>query len=108
MGMKDSRTKWITIGEFLALKPQNVFHRQLDKEFIVDNSIQNRHVLFRKEFVIDAKPSKAILRFSADDYAKIYINGRFVGQGPGAGYVDHYLYHEMDVKHLLGYGPHGL
>ena len=104
MGMKDSRTKWITIGEFLALEPQNVFHRQLDKEFTVDNSIQNRHVLFRKEFFLDGKPAKAILRFSADDYAKIYINGRFVVQGPGAGYVDHYLYQEMDVTEFLQAG----
>ena len=26
MGMKDSATKWITNGEFLALEPRNVFH----------------------------------------------------------------------------------
>ena len=96
MTLPDSSALWITAGEFLALTPQNVFHRQLDKSFKVDNSIQDRHVLFRKEFVIDALPDKAVLSFSADDYAKIYVNGRFAGQGPGPGYIDHYLYQDID------------
>ena len=104
MEFENSNAKWITSGEFLVLEPQNVFHRQLDKSFTVDNTIQNRHILFRKEFFLDACPEHAILSFSADDYAKIYINGKFVDQGPGPGYVDHYLYQKTDVTPFLKAG----
>lgn len=99
---------WISSDEFANLAEINVFHRQLDRkraaEIASAAKIKNRHVLFRKTFDLSAAPKSAKLFFSADDYAKIYINGEFAGQGPAAGYPSHYLYHEIDVSKFLKNG----
>ncbi|MDD4540488.1 MAG: family 78 glycoside hydrolase catalytic domain, partial [Lentisphaeria bacterium] len=90
---------WITAGEFLPLLRQNVFHRQLDRaaRARIENRVRNRHILFRRDFALAAQPGSALLFFSADDYAKVYVNGQFVGQGPAPGYPGHYLYHAIDI-----------
>lgn len=92
---------WITSGELAVLQPANVFHRQLDNTFVPGNHVRNRHVLFRKSFELESVPEKALLFFSADDYAKIYINGVPAAQGPTPGYVFHYFYHSADITALL-------
>ena len=74
--------KWITNSEFANLKPRNVFHKQLDKVDLPCDEHRNRHILFRRKFICDSLAEKAMLYISADDYYKIYINGRFVAQGP--------------------------
>lgn len=101
--------KWITTAEFENLPKTNVFHRQLDKQSAkrvkeLAKKIQNRHILFRKTFNLKSIPQNAKLFFSADDYAKIYINGKFVAMGPTAGYNFHYFYHEVDVSKFLKKG----
>ncbi len=100
---------WITSAEFENLAPINVFRRQLDyaRAKQVDKlsrRIQNRHILFRKEFSLDAVPKSAEILFSADDYAKVYVNGKFAAQGPAAGYPFHYLYQKADISKLLKKG----
>lgn len=60
-----------------------------------------RNTLFRGEFFLDELPKDARLFFSADDYAKIYVNGKFAAQDPAPGYFFHYLYCEADVSKLL-------
>jgi|GEM_PF-3603244 len=79
--------QWITSAEFANAEPVNVFHRQYDFESgkrVLEKSkaLQNRHTLFRGEFFLDELPKEARLFFSADDYAKIYVNGKFAAQGP--------------------------
>ncbi|MBO5255724.1 MAG: family 78 glycoside hydrolase catalytic domain, partial [Opitutales bacterium] len=101
--------KWITTPEFSNLEKTNVFHRQLDKQSAkrvreLAKKIQNRHILFRKIFHLNSLPKNAKLFFSADDYAKIYINGKFVAMGPTAGYHFIYFYHEVDVSKFLKQG----
>ena len=75
---------WITSDEFANIPKTDVFHRQLDRkraaEVAAAAKIKNRHVLFRKTFELVDIPKNAKLFFSADDYAKIYINGNFVVQ----------------------------
>lgn len=61
----------------------------------------NLHTLLRKTFTLSSKPARAALRFSADDYAKIYISGRFIVQGPEPGYPWAYPYFEVDVTDAL-------
>lgn len=99
---------WITSDEFARLPKTDMFHRQLDSkraaEVAAAAKIKNRHILFRKTFELAAVPENAKLFFSADDYAKIYINGKFAVQGPAAGYPSHYLYHEIDVSKFLKKG----
>lgn len=102
--------QWITSAEFVLLPIQNVYHRQLDEAArrAIAPRFQNRHILFRKEFVLDVLPTKATLFFSADDYAKVWVNGMLAGQGPGAGYPRHTLYLALDVTRLLHLGRNTL
>ena len=47
------------------------------------STIQNRHTLFRREFVLSSKSIRqAKLFITADDAYKLYINGHFIGAGP--------------------------
>lgn len=95
--------KWITNNEFAALKPRNVFHKQLDKVDLPCDEHRNRHILFRKKFACDNVGDDAKVYISADDYYKLYINGRFVAQGPAPSYHFKYNYNVIDVgKYLVG------
>lgn len=74
--------QWITSAEFANAEPVNVFHRQYDFESgkrVLDKSkaLQNRHTLFRGGILSRRTSKDARLFFSADDYAKIYVNGKF-------------------------------
>ena len=102
--------KWITSGEFLLLPRIHVFHRQLDAEARrrVENRVRNRHILFRREFELSESPAHAWLFFSADDYAKVYLNGRQIGQGPIPGYVFHTFYQCVDAAPYLRKGKNVL
>lgn len=98
-------SSWITTKEFAEAEINDVFHRQLDtitKE--IRNDIQNKHILFRKKFTLKQTPDQAMIRISADDYYKLYINGTFIGQGPKAGYPFHYYYNEIALSPYLKAG----
>ena len=90
--------KWITSERFASLKPRNVFHRQLAPATPPeDPDLLNRHILFRKKFMLTPEEAASVRIFiSADDYYKLYVNGRFAGQGPTAGYDFHYFYNVME------------
>ena len=78
-------TKWITNTDFAQLSPINVFGKQLSFEPKEESAFLNKHILFRRKLELgDFK--KAILRISADDYYKLYINGRFICMGPSPSY----------------------
>ena len=63
---------------------------------------KNIHTFFRKNVDIDdSEINQAQLTFTADDYCKIYINGKFVVSGPAPGYIHHYYFMEMDIKKYL-------
>ncbi len=95
---------WITDEEFYRLEPRNVFHRQLDKRDLPCEEHRNRHILFRKHFTLADKPKEAKLYISADDYYKVYLNGRPVGQGPAPAYHFCYNYNVWDLSDLLQEG----
>ena len=96
--------KWITNKEFFELKPRNVFHRQLDKIDLPCDEHRNRHILFRKKFHCDNLSKNALIYISADDYYKLYINGRFVAQGPAPSYHFNYNYNVIDISKYLQEG----
>lgn len=93
--------RWITSPEFARRKPVNVFHRQLEAMAEKKSAIENRHILFSKNFFLDGKAGPAPLRISADDYYKLYINGTFVTQGPCPAYHFHYYYNTIDAAPFL-------
>ena len=64
-------------------------------------TLKNVHTYFRKSFTLSSLPKQAILRFTADDYAKIYLNGDFIIQGPEPAYPFAHPYYDVDItKHL--------
>lgn len=91
--------------EFSNLTPINVFHKedQINEEYTHPETQKNKHVLFRKKLDI-VSPGKATLRISADDHFKLYINGKFVTEGPAPGYPSAYYYCELDVSGYLKSG----
>lgn len=95
---------WITDAEFADLKARNVFHRQLESADLPCDAHRDRHILFRRRFMLNAPSQNARLFITADDYYKLYINGRFVGQGPAAAYHFRYGYNEWDVSDFLQEG----
>lgn len=100
--------QWITDSEFAGLEPRNVYFRETAREMLPCEEHRNRHILFRKRFALDAKPEKAVLYITADDYYKLYINGEFVTQGPAPSYPSNYGYNTVDVTAYLRTGENVL
>lgn len=64
-----------------------------------DRPEQNQHVLFRRRTALAPGTIRRALAFvSADDYYKLYVNGRFAGQGPAPSYphIEHH-YNTIDI-----------
>lgn len=97
------QAKFICHPDFESVMPKNdVFHKEIDRRKMppVERKYLNRHILFRKKVSL-AKAESAVLRITADDYYKLYINGKFVTQGPAPSYPNSYYYNEIDVKDYL-------
>lgn len=94
--------KWLTIPEFQDSEPIRLYHREHESFDVPhhDESLMNLHVIVRGHVMInDCK--HAFIRISADDYYKLYINGRFIGQGPAPAYPEHYYYNELELTDYL-------
>lgn len=95
---------WYTIPEFANSKPKNMYHKELEKIEIEEDLIKNLHVLTRTNVVVDCDEETYLLRITADDSYKLYINGIFVTVGPIYGYVEQYYYKELDLTPYLKKG----
>lgn len=62
---------------------------------------ENFYFLARKRFVIARQPEKAILRVAADSRYALYMNGRFVGNGPARGTHRRYFFDSYDIADCL-------
>lgn len=102
--MHNFHGSWITDSEFCRLAPRNVFHKQLQRTELSCDDHRDRHILFRKNFSVSKLFSSAKMYISADDYYKLYINGRFVSQGPAPSYHFQYNYNVIDVSAFLNDG----
>lgn len=99
------KAEFICHQDFANAMPVNVFHKQhKGGDFSEkDERFLNRHVLFRKKFSLE-KIGNAILKITADDYYKLYINGKMVTMGPASAYPHCYNYNEIDVTPYLALG----
>lgn len=98
------KSKWITTDDFRRLKPINIFHKETAGGLKIDRTpFENYHANFRKQFKLRKNGSYKIY-ISADDYYKLYINGKFVGQGPAPAYHDCYNYNVFDITDFLSDG----
>ncbi|MBO7273718.1 MAG: alpha-L-rhamnosidase N-terminal domain-containing protein, partial [Clostridia bacterium] len=96
--------KWISDAEMASVKPRNVFFRQLERVELDCREHRNLHILFRKRFSLQEDFSKAKIYISADDYYKLYVNGKFAGQGPAPSYHFRYNYTVIDISAFLQKG----
>lgn len=96
--------RWISDNVLANVAPRNVFHRQLQPIDLPTDENSNSHVLFRRKLTLKNVPECATVYISADDYYKLYINGRFVAQGPAPAYHFRYNYNEIDVTDYLAEG----
>ena len=96
--------KWITDKEFAELMPRNCFYRHINKVNLPCDEHRNRHILFRKKFSLEKQPENSLIYISADDYYKLYINGKFVGQGPTMSYHMAYNYNVIDISDYVHAG----
>ena len=94
---------WYTIPEFAGVQPLSMYHKEHEEALKTSRSIRNLHVLARARLDVQAG-ERRILRITADDYYKLYINGRFLTQGPAPAYVEHYYYNEVDITPYLRRG----
>ena len=98
--MSEFHPTWYTIPEFAEVKPLSVYHKEQAEWSCENNGIRNLHVLARADFFA-SKDKTYLLRISADDYYKLYINGVYVTQGPAPAYPEHYFYNELDISDYL-------
>ncbi len=94
--------KFICHKDFSNLVPFDMFHKEHKAANIPEHpqSLQNRHILFRRKInLTDIKT--ALLKISADDRYKLYINGKFVAEGPSPSYPNNYYYNELDIREFL-------
>ncbi len=94
--------KWITTPEFAQLSAIQVFGKE-GFEPRAQSRYYNKHILFRNKINLSSV-GKTVVRISADDYYKLYINGRFVAMGPAPSYYFCYYYNEIDVTDYLHEG----
>ena len=101
--MRIKKAKWITDPRFTAIAPLNLLHKANAPADTPAHAkeLQNVHMLVRKTFVYDQNSAGTIINITADDYYKLYINGRFVGQGPAPSYHFRYNVNEYDVSEFL-------
>lgn len=96
---------FISHPDFAELDVIDVFHKELVHPEMPSHpeNLKNKHILYRKKFTLN-EFNKALLKISADDHYKLYINGAFVGEGPAPSYPSAYYYNEIDVTEYLRKG----
>lgn len=93
---------YISHPDFAYLTPLPVFHKEHEpaESAVHPMELQNKHVLYRRRVVL-RKFHRAVLQITADDYYKLYINGRYVTEGPAPSYPHAYFYNVIDVTDYL-------
>ncbi len=98
---------WICDPVFLNRKPVQTFHKEMAPKLTVDESLKNRHMLVRCSFEANAA-ERMSLDVTADDYYKLYLNGKLIGVGPAQAYANRYMYNTYDLTGLLREGENVL
>jgi len=99
------RAKWVVYESFSEKNPLNLRGREYIKYDNENHPIEYRnfHTLFRLKFNGENK-GKYILKYSADDIAKVYINGTFIDLGPAPSYHFSYGYNQFDISEYIKEG----
>ena len=97
--------RFITHPDFARVTPINTFFKEGAEKLPpeTDQRYLNRHILFRRELQA-RRGGRYLLRITADDYYKLYVNGRLVTQGPAPSYPTSYYYNEVDITEYISKG----
>ena len=103
---------WFTTRDFAGAVPISMYHREQQADPEDPVGIRNYHVLARARLVLEGgigrRGERVLLRITADDHYKLYVNGAFVGEGPAPSYPEHHYYDTFDVTALLHPGENVL
>lgn len=89
--------------QFQDLSPIHLYHKEHSPYTHPKGLPSNKHYLFRRKAALPPF-EKALLRITADDHYKLYINGAFVCEGPAPSYPHAYYYNELDLTPYLHEG----
>ena len=64
----------------------------------------NSHVVFKKDFRLEAVGQEAKIAVTADTKYRLKVNGQWCADGPARAYFDHYSYDVIDAAPLLRSG----
>ena len=93
---------WICPAEFLNEQPLSLLSKEKDVvKPELPEKFKNVHMLTKKTFSLTKKTTGYRIRITADDYYKLYINGRYVAQGVAQGYHFCYYWNEIDITDFL-------
>ncbi len=104
-----SSAVWICPAEWVDIRPKNILHKEhMSFEMPPRELPDQLHYVFRKTFSCDRVPEGCTLRITADDYYKLYLNGRYICQGPAQGYAFAYYWNEVEIAPCLQPGENTL
>lgn len=70
----------------------------------VEKQPYNQTIVARKAFELPEAPRSAIVRITADSFYRLSVNGRWINDGPGRSWPEHYEYDVIDVSGELKAG----
>lgn len=119
--MQTFKPTWYTIQQFESAVPKNLFHKEQELPEITADTLmktdalmkedipKNLHVLARAEIEVKKEDAQScLLDITADDYYKLYVNGRFAGQGPAPAFSEQYYYNTIELAPFLREGKNVL
>ncbi len=94
----------ITTPKFAALTPvKGIFHKEQSAPKHQPTDLQNVHTVFVKKFTLD-ETEGLVADITADDYYKLYINGRLACMGPAPSNYFHQHYNRIDLSEYFKVG----
>lgn len=99
---------WLTTDAFADVKPIDMYHKEQEENPTAPTDIVNYHVLARAHVTRGESGNSTVVRISADDYYKLYVNGELVAQGPAPAFIEHYYYNAVDITPYLHNGDNTL
>ena len=100
------RGHWIQNPRFYGLEPIDVFHKEHTPKEIppVPEETLNNHTWFIRRFTLPAGTKDLRIDISADDYARVYLNGSLLGLGPAQAYAEDYQFNTYRIREGLVIG----
>ena len=99
---------WLTTDAFADVEPICMYHKEQEENPQAPIDIVNYHVLARAHVTRGDADTSQVVRISADDYYKLYVNGELVAQGPAPAFIEHYYYNTVDITPYLHSGENTL